>query len=161
MGTDQHPTVRVAVAGTEPFEFTAGPEPSPSFELRTASHDVVCSSGDRNAGVWRGVDVGALLERAAPADGATHLVVTGADDYRVCVPLTAALGGLLAVERLDEADASLPRFLAPTVSGTRSVKRVRRLEPVALAPGEDRSRYEALTSESPDVVGSATTPPLE
>lgn len=153
MGTDQLPAGRVTVAGTESFEFVVGPDPSPRFDLRTESHAVVCSSGDRNEGVWRGVGVEALLERAAPADGSTHLVVDGVDGYRVCVPLTAALGGLLAVERLDEADASLPRFLGPAVEGTRSVKRVRRLEPVALAPGEDRSRYETLTPETPDPLG--------
>lgn len=114
-----------------------------AFDLRTERLDVVCASGDRETGTWRGVAVAALLDRAGPAPGATHLVVAGGDGYRVCVPLPAALDALLAVDRLDAPDTdALPRLLGRGVDGTRSVKRVRRLETVALGPGEDPAAYE-------------------
>lgn len=135
--------VRVSSAGQ--FDLGLGASSVEAFDLQTGRYTVDCSSGDREAGEWRGIRVADLLERAEPADWATHLVVTGADDYRVCVPLTDALDALVAVERLDAPDdGSLPRFLGTYVGGTRSVKRVRRLETVALAPDEDASAYEEL-----------------
>ncbi|MFB6352986.1 MAG: molybdopterin-dependent oxidoreductase [Halobacteriales archaeon] len=124
-----------------------GPSPA-GFSMHTETHAITCSSGDRETGEWRGIRVGELLERAGPAADATHLVVTGADDYRVCVPLAATLDALLAVERLDAPDdGALPRFLGTGVGGTRSVKRVRRIETASLAPGEDATQYEDLQLE--------------
>lgn len=147
MGQDQDGTIdRVEVSSAGRFEL--GPATADAFDQRTGRYTVVCSSGDRETGDWQGIPIAALLERAGPADDATHLVVTGADGYRVCVPVTATLDALLALERLDAPAAdSLPRFLGETVDGTRSVKNVRRLETVALGPDEDASAYEALLSE--------------
>lgn len=147
MAADDEPAdVRVAVGVDGQFEL--GPDTVDAFERRTARYDVVCSTGERETGEWRGVPVGSLLDRAEPPAGATHLVVTGADGYRVCVPLPAALDALLALERIDAPDdGTLPRFLGEAVDGTRSVKRVRRLEPVGLTAGEDPSAYEALSPE--------------
>lgn len=131
----------VAVASAGRFELT---RPAlAAFDLRTAEQSVVCSSGDRETGTWRGVAVDALLDRAGPAPGATHLAVTGRDGYGVCVPFPAALAAILAVDRLDAPDADgLPRFLGRDVDGTRSVKRVSQLETAALGPGEDPAAYE-------------------
>ena len=144
MAADREATVaRVAVRSAGRFEL--GPATVDAFEQETDTFDVVCSSGDRETGEWRGVPVDALIDRAEPAEEATHLVVTGADGYRVCVPLAAGLEGLLALERLDAPDDdTLPRFLGPAVDGTRSVKLVRRLETVALGDAEDPQAYEEL-----------------
>lgn len=137
---------RVAVSSAGQFEL--GPATVDAFERETGTFDIVCSSGDRETGEWRGVPVDALIDRAEPAEEATHLVVTGADGYRVCVPLAAGLEALLALERLDAPDEdSLPRFLGPSVEGTRSVKLVRGLETVALGPDEDPEAYEELLLE--------------
>lgn len=130
-------------------EYELTPPRLTAFALRSEQHTIDCASGDRETGEWRGVRVGALIERAGPADDATHLLVTGADDYRVCVPLTAAHDALIAVERLDTVDDGLPRFMGSAVGGTRSVKRVRRVETVALAPGEAETEYEELTAAEP------------
>lgn len=133
----------VAVVSDGRFELR--PADVDSFALVNDRYDVVCSSGDRETGRWRGVSVADLVDRAGPAARATHVVVTGADGYRVCLPLTDSIDALVAVNRLDApADDSLPRFLGSAVSGTRSVKRVRRLETVALAADEDPADYEAL-----------------
>ena len=147
MAADREAAVaRVAVRSAGRFEL--GPATVDAFELETATFEVVCSSGDRETGEWRGVPVDALLERADPAEAATHLVVTGADGYRVCVPLAAGLEALLALERVDAPDdGSLPRFLGPAVEGTRSVKLVRRLETVSLGPDDDPEAYEELLLE--------------
>lgn len=143
---DQSSDDRVTVGVDGQFEL--GPETVDAFERRTGRYDVVCSSGERETGEWRGVPVGRLLDRAEPPAGATHLLVTGTDGYRVCVPLTAALDALLALERIDAPDdGSLPRFLGEAVDGTRSVKRVRRLETVGLTAGQDPSDYEARPPE--------------
>lgn len=141
-------TGRVLVSSGGEFELGLTASAVDMFVLQTERHAIVCSSGDRETGEWRGIRVGDLLDRADPAADATHLMVTGADDYQVCVPLADTLEALLAVARLDAPDdGALPRFLGTGVGGTRSVKRVRRLETVSLAPGEDAAAYEDLQLE--------------
>lgn len=143
-----------------------------------------CASGDRIPGEWIGVAVETMLDEAGAPSGTTHLLVQGADGYRVCLPLGDVLDGVLAFERrppdgdggnegtdrspgtesagADERDraadatggadaggdrdgaSGLPRFVAPAISGTRTVKRVERIEPVTLDPAEDPEGYEDL-----------------
>lgn len=135
----------VLVSGDREFRLPRESESLESFALETAAYTIDCSSGDRERSEWRGIPLGDLLERTTPAADATHLLVTGADGYRICLPLVDTLEALLAVERCDRPDdGSIPRFIGPGVEGTRSVKRVERLETVALAPGENPSEYEAL-----------------
>ncbi|MFB6101551.1 MAG: molybdopterin-dependent oxidoreductase [Haloplanus sp.] len=113
---------------------------------RAVTASLQCSTGTRWTDEWRGVPVAWLLERAPGGDEATHLRVHGPDDHVVCVPLTDALDGVLAVERTDGrlAASARPRFVAPCVGGTRSVKAVERLELVALSPGDEAASYESL-----------------
>lgn len=148
------PLGAVVVRGDREVTLPLTPRSLREFEQRTQRVAVECSTGDRDVGEWRGPRVDSLLECAGPPGDATHLLVSGADGYRVCVPLADALDAMLAVARLDaDADASLPRFVGTSVSGTRAVQRVRRLETVALAPGEDAARRERLspaTSPSPE-----------
>ena len=116
------------------------------FELRTEFHAIDCSTGTTTAGAWRGVGLGALLAYAGVEESATHVVVTGRDGYRVCVPIAVALDALLAVSRVDDADAkSLPRFVGSGVESTRAVSNVQRIETVRLAPAERAHDYENLS----------------
>jgi len=113
---------------------------------RTVRDSFLCASGERWTDEWRGVPVAWLLERA-PGDGAaTHLRIHGAGDHVACVSLAAAFDGVLAVERGADglAPADRPRFVAPGIVAARTVKAVRRLELIALAPDEDAEAYESL-----------------
>jgi DMSO/TMAO reductase YedYZ molybdopterin-dependent catalytic subunit len=117
------------------------------FEVRTEFHAIDCSTGVTTAGEWQGVRIEDLLEYVGVEETATHVVVTGADGYRVCVPILAALDALLAVSRVDDPDAeSLPRFVGSGVESTRSVSNVQRIETVELAPSERPHDYEDLST---------------
>ena len=119
-------------------------------DLPTVERDltVVCASGDLEPGTWRGVAMLDLLELATVPPETTHLLVEAADGYRVCVPIEAALEGVLAFARDGEPFAAAggheSRFVASGVKGPRTVKNVARLETVALSPGEDPESYEEL-----------------
>jgi len=64
------------------------------------------------------------------------------------VSLAAAFDGVLAVERTEKRlpPADRPRFVAPGVVAARTVKAVRRLELIELAPDEDAEAYESLAT---------------
>ena len=115
---------------------------------RTVADTFLCASGERWGGEWRGVPVAWLLERAPDSDGATHCRVHGAGGHVACVSLVDAIDGVLTVERVDGRMpvSSRPRFVAPGIVAARTVKAVERLEPVALAPGEDVEAYEDLAT---------------
>jgi DMSO/TMAO reductase YedYZ molybdopterin-dependent catalytic subunit len=138
---------RVRVSGASDVVVSASPDDLDSFELQTRTATIDCSSGDREDGEWVGVGVEALLVRAGADERATHLLVTGADGYRVCLPLVGALDALLAVSRRYGRDDALPRLVGTSVEGTRSVKRVRLVETVALDDGEDPGDYERLGTD--------------
>lgn len=115
---------------------------------RTVGDSFLCASGERWRGEWRGVPVEWLLDRAPEAEAATHLRVHGAGDHVACVSLADAIGGVVALERIDGhlSAPDRPRFVAPDIAAARTVKSVERLEPVTLAPGEDADAYEALAT---------------
>lgn len=113
-------------------------------ESATADWSFRCASGDEIAGPWTGVPVTDLLDAAGAPDATTHVAVTGADGYRACVPIAAALDGLLAYRRDGAACEGAPRFVAPGVAGVRTVKRVARIEALALSPGADAEDREDL-----------------
>lgn len=99
-----------------------------------------CASGDWLEGEWTGVPVLDLLEAAdVPAD-TTHVQFESVDGERACVPLDALTDAIVAVGE----DPDLPRFVSPDVIGPRTIKRLSRVRPRTLAPGEDRNRYERL-----------------
>jgi len=113
-------------------------------EVATREWSFRCASGDEIAGPWSGVPVAELVDAAdAPAE-TTHLAVAGEDGYRVCVPVADGLDGLLAYRRDGTACAGAPRFVAPGVSGVRTVKRVARIEAVVLSADADPEDFEAL-----------------
>lgn len=116
----------------------------------TVSASFRCASGERWTGEWRGVPVAWLLDHLPEGCEATHLRVHGPDGHVVCVSLADAMGGVLAEARLDgparAPDDGWPRFVAPRIVGARTVKAVRRLEPIALPARADVEAYETLAT---------------
>lgn len=134
----------VAVVGDRRLTVAVGGDASGgSFDPETAAWSFRCASGSEIGGPWTGVPVSDLLDAADAPDATTHVAVEGGDGYRVCVPVSAALDGLLARRRAGE-PLDAPRFVAPGVSGVRTVKRVARIEAVALAPEADPEEVEEL-----------------
>jgi hypothetical protein len=115
------------------------------FDLVERRCEYVCASGDRFEGRWRGIRIIDLSEDALEPD-ATHLLVEASDGFRVCVPVAAALDGILATERLDGVDDGLPRLIAPSIDGTRTVKRIVWIESRRLRPGEEPEDLERIES---------------
>lgn len=117
---------------------------------RTVTDSFLCASGTRWCGEWQGIPIEWCLERTPDDDGdeATHVRIHGAGDHVACVSLADAFGGVLATERSDDRlpTADRPRFVAPGIAAARTVKAVRRLELVELAPGEDAEAYEVLAT---------------
>lgn len=120
------------------------------FDLVELPCETRCGSGDLIGGHWRGIELVELLD-GIDAD-ATHLVVESEDGFRVCVPIADAVDGILAVDRLDTEffPDGLPRLVAPSLSGTRLVRRVVSIEGERLSPSEDPEAFEdLLLAETP------------
>ncbi|MFA1609575.1 molybdopterin-binding oxidoreductase [Halobellus rubicundus] len=132
----------VTVTGESTVRIPVPLPPDHDYETTAIEGQFRCSSGDLVADGWSGLAVGSLLVAADVPDETTHLQVEGADGFTVCVPIGAALDGVLAFE--DRAVEAEPRFAAPGVSGTRTVKGARRLEPVTLDPSEHPEDWEDL-----------------
>lgn len=146
---DASPAERtVDVVGTERVEVT--------LEGPTATVDATfrCSSGRPIPGEWVGVALSGLLDAATVPEATTHVRVRGADGFAVCPPIVDALDGIVATDRRlpegesSEDNAGLPRFVAPAVSGTRTVQRVETIEALELDPSEDSDAYEDLQLEA-------------
>ncbi|MFB6122016.1 MAG: molybdopterin-dependent oxidoreductase [Haloferacaceae archaeon] len=156
----------VTVVGETRVELPLALPADHGFETRTLSETFRCSSGSPIStesthaatpplaptsrspppGAWTGLALDDLLCAADAPDETTHVVVEGDDGFRVCVPIAAALGGVLAYEGVD-ADAR-PRFVAPGISGTRTVQRVRHVEATTLDGGTDPASLEELRLEA-------------
>lgn len=139
----------VLVSGRRQISLPASPAAFESESLETATYTIDCATGDRETGEWRGLPLETVLERADSGPDATHLLVTGRDGYRVCLPLVAALDALVALERRGRSSAdadALPRFVGAGLEGARSVRGVARLDTVALGPEEDPEVYEASSA---------------
>ncbi|WP_049926578.1 hypothetical protein [Natronomonas moolapensis] len=86
--------------------------------------------------------LGDRLERTRIDADATHLPVESTDGFRVCVPVAAAIEGVLAVDRVGT--DVFPRLVAPSLSGTRFVRRVATIGGRRLAPSADPADHEDL-----------------
>lgn len=113
------------------------------FATGSLDEEFRCESGDPIPGTWNGLDVGALLEAADTPPETTHLLVEGDDGFTACVPIGAAADGVLAFERNGPSNDA-PRFAAPGISGTRTVKAVRRLEATVVDAAENPEAFEDL-----------------
>lgn len=133
---------RVLVSSTRQLLLPTDPSYLGEFDLRTERHKVTCATGDYEVGQWRGVRIETLLSRVEADEGSTHLLVTGDDGYRACIPMTEAHDALLAVAREDvQRDGRLPRFVGGEVDGSESVAGVERIETLRLESDEDASEY--------------------
>lgn len=115
---------RVDVSRTDEFPHTA------------CTCTVECASGERTTDTWIGVPIPVLMKAADFPGETTHLNVE-ADDFTVQVPIPATTDGILAFDRNADDRSKLPRLIASDLPGERLVKRVRRISPVELAPGDD------------------------
>lgn len=136
----------VALEGAEPFELT--PEAIESFDAETRSVTVVCASGDRHTAEWTGIAMPDLLEAADVPLSSTHVVVESLDDYRVVIPVRAALQGLLAFAKdgqpIGRTHEYGNRFVSGAAEGARFIKGVRRIEATTVDPDENPERLENL-----------------
>ena len=136
----------VVVSGEEPLELTS--EVLASFAPETRDVTVVCATGDRHSARWTGLPVADLLERAEVPLSTTHVVIESTDEYRVAIPVRAALEGLLAYEKdgvpIGRGNDYGNRFVSGVAEGARHIKGVRRIDSAALGPKEDPERLENL-----------------
>ncbi len=138
---------RSTIGGDVEIDLAAAIE---QFDLVELTCETLCGSGDPVGGHWRGIELVELLD-GIDAD-ATHLLVESEDGFRVCVPIADVLDGILAVDRLDTEffPRGLPRLVAPSLSGTRLVRRVATIEGKRLSPSADPEEYEdLLLAEAP------------
>ena len=143
-GLEEHPvpddvdpdgwTLRVTGAVAGPLELDR--RALESFPLRTFDEDFACEAGWVAEGLsWRGVPVGAVLERAGVADDAAYGLVHAMDgEYACAFPLADLADAVLALELdgepLDVAHGG-PARLVPTGTDSdcwESVKWVAELE---------------------------------
>lgn len=122
-----------ATTVTVPGEF-------PVVERRIAFR---CSSGERIERDYAGVPVDAVVGTVELPGETTHVRVSAGDGHVACLAVADALDGLLAMER-----DGAPRFVAPGIAGPRAIKRVREMETITLAPGDDPEDFEGVPPDA-------------
>jgi DMSO/TMAO reductase YedYZ molybdopterin-dependent catalytic subunit len=124
-------------------ETTAAVDVTDGFPTEERRMGFECSSGDWIERDYRGVAVADVLDTVALPEETTHLRVTAADGHVACPAIVDALEGLIVT-----AGEDVPRFVAPGVIGPRTIKRVRRIEAVALSGEEDPTEFETVPPDS-------------
>lgn len=159
----------VTVAGDREVTVTDAPPARDQFGWTSREFAIHCHTGRVIEGRWTGFPVAELTEAADPAPETTHLLVTGRDGHRACVPVSVVPGGLLGFVReeidvtypddgegsgdwqdreppRDDRDDSrgdgTPRFLAEGVDSSHTVRNVATVEALSLDPDEDPHTYE-------------------
>lgn len=94
-----------------------------------------CHSGETFTGAWRGIRLSDLLSGGSPET--THVRAVSVDGYYAPIPVVDALDAVVATERLDGDPVGLPRIVGESLDSSWTVRRLARLEPVALPPGAD------------------------
>jgi DMSO/TMAO reductase YedYZ molybdopterin-dependent catalytic subunit len=145
-------TLRITGAVDRPLELTH--EELGSFPLETFSDDFVCEEGWVAEDLtWRGVRVGAVVDRAEPTETSEYGLVRAMDgDYACAFPLNRLGESILAIELDGEPlgpEHGGPARLVPTDSSRdcwESVKWVSNVEVLERAPTEtDTARELALS----------------
>jgi hypothetical protein len=107
-----------------------------------------CHSGRVTRGRWGGIPLAPVLEAAGCGPDTTHLLVTARDGFQVCVPIEAALDGLIGLDRESvevtpgdkgktESPDGTPRLLGSRIDDTKTVRDLDAIEPVSVPPGAD------------------------
>jgi len=138
----------VTVIGEETASIPVDRWESAGFEVEERRSVIKCASGNVTRGVWAGVPVIELIDRAAMPDDTTHLQVAGTDGFCACVEVVDVLDGLLAFERTDEPSKATPRLIGERIDGTRTVQEVRNVVALHLDPGQDREEWETMPKKS-------------
>lgn len=153
------PDPRIEFYDDESLEYVLTPEMLDQFETTARTVTFECTSGDQITGRWWGIVLGDFLDELDLPDDATHLLVEARDGHKACLDIRSGFDALLAFRRLDDDDddaGGLPRLLLSGLGGPRSLKWVKRIRPVQLAPGEQPEDYEPLPpSVEDDSVESA------
>ncbi|WP_229113385.1 hypothetical protein [Halapricum desulfuricans] len=140
----------VTVAGDSEVTLADAPATRERFPWQTRSFTINCHSGREIEGRWSGVPIAPVAEAAQFPPEATHLLMTADDGYRVCIDAWFGLEGFvgfvceaLTVEG-GEAYAlrETPRFLAPEIDSSRTIRNLSAIEAIELQPGEDARDYE-------------------
>lgn len=131
---------------------TLTPAALESLPVETLEARINCASGNGYSASWEGIPLLEILDHTA-APETTHVLLTSADDYRVCIDIETASTGLLAFARDGDAFAANDdvdydsRFVAVELDGARTTKDVAVIEAVTLAPDERPEEYEQRSLE--------------
>lgn len=136
----------VTVLGDRTVTVTGSPADRDRFGWEAREFTIRCHSGRVVEGRWRGVPFGPVVDAAAVAPEATHLLVTGRDGYEAVVPVLEAGDAFVGFDRemvrvtgaeTDRQTDGTPRFLARGLDSMETVRLVDTIEAVAVPPGED------------------------
>jgi len=152
MATQDQSGVTVTVKGDETVVLRDTPGARDQFDWHTRVFTIHCHSGRTIKGRWGGFSIEPLTEAAAFPPETTHLLMTADDGYRACVDAWFGLDGFVGFvcEELavtgGEAHAlrETPRFLAPEIDSSRTIRNVATIESITLEPGEAVRDYETI-----------------
>jgi len=140
----------VTVDGDREVVLTDTPDARDRFDWQIRGFTINCHSGREIEGRWSGVPIAPVAEAAQFPPETTHLLLTADDGYRVCIDAWFGLEGFVGFvcEELTveggEAYAlrETPRFLAPAIDSSRTIRNLSAIEAIELQPGEDALDYE-------------------
>jgi len=140
----------VTVEGDSEVLLVDTPDARERFAWQTRAFTINCHSGRTIEGRWSGFPIAPVAEAAAFPPETTHLLMTAADGYRSCVDAWFGIEGFvgfvceeLTVEGGDAyALRETPRFLAPDIDSSRTIRNITTIEAITLQPDEDARDYE-------------------
>lgn len=140
----------VTVGGDREVVLTDTPDARDRFDWQIREFTINCHSGREIEGRWSGFPIAPVVDAAAFPPETTHLLMTADDGYRVCIDAWFGLDGFVgfACEELtvEGGDAyalrETPRFLAPEIDASRTIRDLSTIEAITLQPGETVRDYE-------------------
>lgn len=140
----------VTVVGDSEVTLSDAPATRERFAWQTRGFAINCHSGREIEGRWSGIPIAPVAEAAQFPPETTHLLMTADDGYRVCVDAWFGLEGFvgfvceeLTVEGGEAyALCETPRFLAPDIDSSRTIRNLSTIEAIGLQPGEEARDYE-------------------
>lgn len=133
----------VVVNGRRRLELPADPGELDRFSVTLETFEYTCHTGRPIGGRWLCVALGDVLEAADLPPATTHVLVEGADEYRICLDIHTALESHLGLRRIGGAEDT-PRLHAPSIPSERTVRSVVRIDPIAIDAGTDPREFETI-----------------